>query len=426
MLRTHPHRDVLLGKHPVERFGCTPCHGGQGQGLTQKAAHALDHKKEFWLTPVLGLDEHTGKVSEELHGYMEANCRRCHDGVMMLDAVNPETGQLQDYSPVLSKGMALFEDIGCHGCHAVEGYSVLGDLDNVGPSLAKIGSKVNSVDWLEGWIKQPTAYLPETKMPDFFPVEKLTQAVYLKNGNKHYGVVTKTDTGIILQKDDGTKYPYPDTAVERVVDEVKSIAAYLALMKDPAIDQGDAAYSTAPRAIAAGEEVVKSVGCLSCHAVDGLGSDFAPKLDNVGSKLTPQFLRQWISDPRSYDPDTVMPSLRLTKTEVDNAVAYLMSLQETTASPIAGNENPHAAVDPLEGEKLVRTYGCFGCHNIPGFENESKVGADLGEFGAKTADELDFGDTTDIEHSWHGWTIGKVTNPRRYQTRPDCLPNARL
>lgn len=417
VLRTHPHRDVLLGKHPGERFGCTPCHGGQGQGLTQVAAHALDHKKEYWLTPVLGLDEHTGKATEELHGYMESNCQRCHDGVMVLDAPNPETGQLQDYSPVLSKGMALFEDIGCHGCHAVEGYSVLADLDKVGPSLAKVGSKVNSVDWLEGWIKEPTAYLPETKMPDFFPVEKLTQAVYLKNGNKHYGVVTKTDTGIILQKDDGTKYPYPDTAVERVVDEVKSIAAYLAQMKDPAIDQGDASYSTAPRAIAAGEQVVKSVGCLSCHAVDGLGSDFAPKLDNVGSKLTPQFVRQWISDPKSYDPDTVMPSLRMTRAEVDNAVAYLMSLQETATSPIAGNENPHAAVDSMEGEKLVRTYGCFGCHDIPGFENESKVGADLGEFGAKTVEELDFGDTTDIEHSWHGWTIGKVTDPRRYQTR---------
>ena len=137
VLRTHPHRDVLLGKHPVERFGCTPCHGGQGQGLTEIAAHALDHKKEFWLTPVLGLDEHTGKASEELHGYMESNCRRCHDGVMMLDASNPETGQRQDYSPVLSKGMALFEDVGCHGCHAVEGYSVLADLDKVGPSLAK-------------------------------------------------------------------------------------------------------------------------------------------------------------------------------------------------------------------------------------------------------------------------------------------------
>ncbi len=35
-LQTHPHREVLLGKHPLEKFGCTPCHGGQGYGLTEK------------------------------------------------------------------------------------------------------------------------------------------------------------------------------------------------------------------------------------------------------------------------------------------------------------------------------------------------------------------------------------------------------
>ncbi len=415
-LRTHPHRDVLLAKHPVERFGCVLCHGGQGQALTQKSAHALTHK-EFWLTPVLGLDEHTGKASEEFRGYMQSNCRRCHDGVMMLDYPSPETGETRDYSPDLSKGMGLFEDLGCHGCHAVEGYSALANIDKVGPSLAKIGSKVNNVDWLEGWIKKPAAYLPDTKMPTFFPVEKLTQMVYLKNGNKHTGVVTKTVDGITLQKDDGTPYPYQDSAIDKIVDEVKSIAAFLAQMKDPTIDQADATFSTSPEAIAAGEETVKTVGCLACHAVGELGSDFAPKLEGVSSKVTPNFLRRWISNPKSYDPDTVMPSLRLTDSEVDNVVAYLMSLKAPITSPVAGQEYPDAEIDPAEGEKFVRTYGCFGCHNIPGFENESKVGADLGEFGAKTVEELDFGDTTNIEHSWHGWTIGKVTNPRRYQTR---------
>ena len=54
VLQTHPHRDVLLAKHPVDRFGCTPCHGGQGQALTAKAAHALTHA-EYWLTPALGI-----------------------------------------------------------------------------------------------------------------------------------------------------------------------------------------------------------------------------------------------------------------------------------------------------------------------------------------------------------------------------------
>ena len=108
VLQTHPHLDVLLAKHPIDRFGCTPCHGGQGQALTAKAAHALTHA-EYWLSPVLGLDEHTGRTSEETKGYMESNCRRCHDGVMMLDdGVDPETDAPQDYAPNLTKGIGTF------------------------------------------------------------------------------------------------------------------------------------------------------------------------------------------------------------------------------------------------------------------------------------------------------------------------------
>ena len=414
VLQTHPERDVLLGKHPVDRFGCTPCHGGQGQALTAKAAHALTHA-EYWLTPVLGLDEHTGRTSENTKGYMESNCRRCHDGVMMLDyGVDPDTDQPVDYAPNLTKGMALFEDLGCHGCHAVEGYSAIEDIAKVGPSLAKVGSKVKDTAWLESWIKTPEAYLPNATMPNFFPADGMSQVVYLKNGGTRTGVVTKTANGILIKTDDGSEYPYPDSSVVRIVDEVKSIAAYLATMNDTSLDESSANYSESESAIKAGEETVKTVGCLTCHAVDGLGSDFGPALDSVGAKVTPNYLRQWISDPKAYDPDTSMPSLRLNNRELDNVVAYLMSLQKAT--PNAAGESI-GEVDVAEGETLVRTYGCFGCHEIPGFENESKVGADLGEFGAKFADELDFGDTVDIEHSWTGWTIGKVTDPRRYQTR---------
>ena len=414
VLQTHPHRDVLLAKHPIDRFGCTPCHGGQGQALTAKAAHALTHA-EYWLSPVLGLDEHTGRTSEQTKGYMESNCRRCHDGVMKLDyGVDPETDEPVDYAPNLTKGLALFEDLGCHGCHAVEGYSAIENIAKVGPSLTKVGSKVKDTAWLESWIKKPEAHLPNTTMPNFFPAEGMSQVVYLKNGGTRTGVVTKTANGILIKADDGTEYPYPDSFVVRIVDEVKSIAAYLATMSDTRLDGSPANYSRSESAITAGEETVKTVGCLTCHTVDGLGSDFGPALDSVGAKVTPNYLRQWISDPKAYDPDTSMPSLRLSNREIDNVVAYLMSLQKAT--PNAAGESI-GEVDVAEGETLVRTYGCFGCHEISGFEDESKVGADLGEFGAKLADELDFGDTVDIEHSWTGWTIGKVTDPRRYQTR---------
>lgn len=414
VLRTHPERDVLLGKHPVERFGCTPCHGGQGHGLTAKSAHALTHS-EFWLTPVLGLDVETGETSEEKKGYMESNCRRCHDGVMQLDfEVDPDTNAPKDYAQNLTKGMSLFEDLGCHGCHAVEGYSALENIKKVGPALNKVGSKVQDIGWLESWIKNPEAYLPNTTMPNFFPAEGMSQVVYFKNGGQRTGIVSETETQYIVKADDGTSYTYVKDDVVRIVDEVKSIAAYLASMNDATIDESLGSYAKTESSINAGEETVKTVGCLTCHAIDGLGSEFAPALDSVGTKVTAQYLRQWIEDPKAYDPDTSMPSMRLSKQEINNVVAYLMNLQQPTPT---ATSNSIGEVIPEEGEKLVRSYGCFGCHEIPGFENESKVGADLGEFGSKLAEELDFGDTIGMHHSWHDWTIGKITNPRLYQTR---------
>ena len=83
--------------------------------------------------------------------------------------------------------------------------------------------------------KKPEAYLPDTTMPNFFPTEGMSQVVYLKNGGQRTGVVTETGTSYIVKTDDGTTYPYAKDDVLRVVDEVKSIAAYLAKMTDQAL-----------------------------------------------------------------------------------------------------------------------------------------------------------------------------------------------
>ena len=127
-----------------------------------------------------------------------------------------------------------------------------------GPSLAKVGSKVKDTAWLESWIKKPEAYLPNATMPNFFPADGMSQVVYLKNGGTRTGVVTKTTNGIEIKTDDGTVYPYPDDYVLRIVDEVKSIAAYLATMSDTALDESTVNYSKSESVIKAGEETVKN------------------------------------------------------------------------------------------------------------------------------------------------------------------------
>ena len=38
--KTHPKRELLLGKHPPDKFGCTPCHNGQGAAVNSRRAGA--------------------------------------------------------------------------------------------------------------------------------------------------------------------------------------------------------------------------------------------------------------------------------------------------------------------------------------------------------------------------------------------------
>src|SRR5256885_14703606 len=40
--KTHPRRELYLSKHPPEKFGCTPCHGGQGPAV-ESGADAARH-----------------------------------------------------------------------------------------------------------------------------------------------------------------------------------------------------------------------------------------------------------------------------------------------------------------------------------------------------------------------------------------------
>ena len=56
------------------------------------------------------------------------------------------------------------------------------------------------------------------------------------------------------------------------------------------------------------------------------------------------------------------------------------------------------------GEKTIGRYGCFGCHEIKGFEKSTPIGAELTEQGSKLVERLDFGyEHGKIPHTLPGW-----------------------
>ena len=87
---------------------------------------------------------------------------------------------------------------------------------------------------------------------------------------------------------------------------------------------------------------------------------------------------------------TPMPSLRLTWEESRDIASYLMTLKQEDPKSYAPAPYLNDPKLKAEGEKVVRRYGCAGCHEIAGMESEGRIGTELTVEGSKPLEQLDF------------------------------------
>ena len=446
---SHPEAE-LLKIHDPDKFGCSPCHQGNGRATTSvEKAHG---NYEHWLWPLFPKPN------------VEAGCQTCHAADMVL--VSGDVGW------TLSEGKDLFRQRGCTGCHRFEGYdkepedlnsiaqqikqieqekkenlkqaaylmkqadtaetneeanrlndravalrvanskldlrivqldrttkSLLQDIKKVGPNLKDIRLKLNK-NWIPVWLKKPTDFRPMTRMPNF-----------------------------------------------RLNDEqVQAISAYLwqSALRDPPVKHN-------PGNAGRGKELFETRGCLGCHSVgegDQMqGGGFAANLTRIGEKANFDYLARWVHNARqrtrpyclyekkdigpedyakkglpfvfdlqhSKCPNdghelqvqnmTVMPSLRLTEQDASDVASYLVTLKKKEPSSY-----PDAAFmdDPKlkdEGKKWIRNFGCAGCHEISGLEDEGRIGTELTFEGSKPIERLDFALLTEMAQRGDGEPI---------------------
>jgi cytochrome c1 len=377
---THPKRTDIFGNHPVEKFACTPCHDGQGPGLTVEEAHNGQH---LWPHPMLAGDN------------IDAGCQKCHFNRIELGTFVSEE-QIDDmelepqdvpYHPTkLIRGQKMIRDNQCYACHEIAGYE---NLPKKAPQLNAMAAKTTP-EWTYDWLKGPTRFRPTTKMPDpLLPdSEALAVTAFL------FRVASQSDFDFVYDR-------VPAGNAER------------------------------------GGTYMAEFGCYGCHSTEGMYEDGDPALDlivegrdadrwihgpdltRIGSKASKVWVYNWIKDPKHYWSESRMPSLRLTDREAADITTFLMGLTDDVAQreamPAGANLDNDALVDM--GEYWVRTYGCYGCHDIKGFENTGKVSVSLSEFGTKQPEELAFGDAvTEMDQTWLDWTTGKLTYSRRYAT----------
>jgi cytochrome c oxidase subunit II len=91
-------------------------------------------------------------------------------------------------------------------------------------------------------------------------------------------------------------------------------------------------------AAARGREQFETQACINCHAVKGTVANgrFGPDLTHLMSRETlaagaapnnPENLARWIDNPDAIKEGSLMPSMHLTKTQIDEITAYLVTLK---------------------------------------------------------------------------------------------------
>jgi cytochrome c2 len=433
---SHPRKE-LLQIHNPEKFGCSACHGGNGRATTSVVkAHGLN---PFWLHPLFH-KENTEAGCQMCHAndrvtqgadtlnlakdlFYQRGCVGCH----RMEAFDRETDALTNARQQIAQ---LEEQIGANERQAkfetdasanasddqevrrlladaeslrvqnsqlaaridelnLQTRYMLQDQKKVGPNLKDVRLKLRK-EWIPIWLKDPQAFRPGTKMPTFwrFSVDE-----------------------------DGD-------------DDLKAVAAYLWQTsfdgKVPAQAKGDDKH---------GKELFESRGCLACHSIgegdSKIGGTFAANLTKVGEKANYDYIVRWIYNPRErwapysykerrdltpddyakhnlpfiFDTDlhskspndgselqvqnmTVMPNLRLSIQDARDIATYLFSLSSPPSyADVSYMDNPKLAE---EGKAEIKQYGCAGCHEIKGFEDEQRIGKELTTEGATPLERLDF------------------------------------
>ena len=454
---SHP-RPELLKIHDPERFGCSPCHGGNGRATASVVkAHG---RYKHWLWPLYDREN------------FEAGCQQCHARDMVVEQAE-----------VLNRGKELFRLRGCVGCHRFEGFD---------DERERLEAARQAVHQLDGEKAETEREIQQSiKDGDAADTNEAAQRLYAHAENLRVGMSRldaereqlKMRVASLMQEEKRTgpnlkevrvklrrdwipvwlKNPHewrPTTKMPRFRlqdDQLRALAAYLwqtgLQARLPAQPRGDAAR---------GKELFETRGCLACHALgegeNAVGGTFAANLSRVGEKANYDFLVRWIHNPRErtrpycpkekrdlapddyarrglpfvFDADhptcpndgellqlqsgTVMPSLRLTWEDARDIASYLMTQQKQ--APAA-----YAKADWMEDPKLkdqgrfwIRHYGCAGCHEIAGFEEEGRIGTELTFEGSKPIDRLDFALLTHDakREDWYdhkGFLEHKLANP---------------
>ena len=180
----------------------------------------------------------------------------------------------------------------------------------------------------------------------------------------------------------------------------KFVVAALAVASLPAFAQAVFGHPIVPgferlygenyfgRTVDGGLVLFGELGCASCHRAQEtagvhLLAKQAPILDEVGSRVRPEYLQAFILNPQAAKPGTTMPNLfdGWPETERNEAIEALTHFLASTGSVVKSlAERPRAD----DGEGLYHQVGCVACHGSRRAEDPSlSTSVPLGDLSEK-------------------------------------------
>ena len=426
----HPNHFWEYPMHP-KRFvesGCIKCH------------HSVT---ELGVNPKWGAS--APKVYEGYSLIVQYGCFGCHEiqGFDGGKSIGPDI-RLEPQTPEDAKKIAEDKT------------QVAGKFRKVGPSLRHVADKTTK-DFLAFWTEEPKRFRPSTRMPQFFnlsnqldphainfePAELQGIAQYLVGNSK---------ANKLLKPADGYQ---PDAVRGR------NTFAERGCLACHTHDDFSKEAKSAAETIAGWEPASHGPDLSRIHEKVNRNKDNAEFSD---------WLYTWVRNPELHHPRTRMPNVYLEAEKgIDPAadiVAYLLSkgghgqfeLPAPTANgldelvrvflkksltgteveaTLANRKYPIPAdqikSDEIElvtkdgapadeeawqrmklnyvGRRTISRYGCYGCHDIPGFEKARPIGTALHDWGRKDTSKLAF----EHIHEWlhhHGEPDGSSTFKR--------------
>ena len=331
--------------------------------------HSLDefgcvlcHRGQGVATTVMEAHSSTKAWEEPLlpARYFEASCGQCHMDKLI-------------GTPRLNAGRALLAQYGCVHCHTLtlpDGTRLTPADDP--PSLEHISQKTTR-EWIFAWIKNPQAYSSTATMPNF--------------------QLSDNDARDISAFLISQATPLPEAAPS---------APAPPLPPDADAQAGASAY---------GESF-----CASCHAMQNaagllVGGNVGPELTGIGTKAKPDWLRQWIRNPKIYDPETAMPHFRFDEKQLSLIAGFL---ETKTVPDFVANVHLEAptAQQIAHGKQLVNEMGCAVCHEINGIRRPEDFAPDLSAVGSRPLAKIVF--LPGMEQKLATYIEAKIKQPRSF------------